>query len=102
MDFQDTDVPADASIRLDDMPEISRRFRLQFERAQSAWVLLYPEGMVRLSESAGEIMKRIDGATRVGMLIRELEAAFPGAALRQDVLDFLAVARERGWIHDRQ
>jgi pyrroloquinoline quinone biosynthesis protein D len=83
---------------LDAVPAISSRFRLQFERAQSAWVLLYPEGMVKLSGSAGEIMKRIDGAKDVDALIGELEAMFPGAELRQDVLDFLKVAHERGWI----
>jgi hypothetical protein len=42
MDFQDTDVPAEASVRLDDVPRIARRFRLQFERAQSARLLLCP------------------------------------------------------------
>ena len=82
------------------VPQITRHFRLQFEQAQSAWVLLYPEGMVKLSPSAGEIMRRIDGETGVAMLIRDLEATFPGAELRQDVLDFLSVAHERGWIRD--
>ena len=34
------------SIKLPECPRLSRRFRLQFEEAQSRWVLLYPEGMV--------------------------------------------------------
>ena len=84
--------------QLEDAPRIARQFRLQYEQVQSAWVLLYPEGMVKLSGSAGEIMKRIDGRRTVDGLIRDLEAAFPGAALRQDVLDFMQVAHERGWI----
>jgi pyrroloquinoline quinone biosynthesis protein D len=84
--------------QLDDAPRISGQFRLQYEQVQSAWVLLYPEGMVKLSGSAGEIMKRIDGRTTVEALIRDLEATFPGAALHQDVLDFMQVAHERGWI----
>ena len=89
---------ADATLRLDDAPRICARFRLQYEPAQSAWVLLYPEGMVKLSASAGEIMKRIDGRLTVDGLIRDLEAAYPGAALRQDVLDFMEAAHGRGWI----
>jgi pyrroloquinoline quinone biosynthesis protein D len=101
MDFLESNVLPEAKIGLDDVPEISRHFRLQFEQAQSAWVLLYPEGMVKLSESAGEIMQRIDGKTAVAMLIRDLETTFPGAELHQDVLGFLNVAHERGWIHDR-
>ena len=91
-------VSAEAAIRLDAVPAMARRFRLQFEQAQSAWVLLYPEGMVKLSQSAGEIMKRVDGKMTVDALIRSLEEAFPGADLRQDVLNFLKVADERGWI----
>ncbi len=82
----------------DAVPEIGRHLRLQFEPAQTAWVLLYPEGMIRLSGSAGEIMRRIDGRTSVERLIRNLEAAFSGAALEHDVLEFLEIAHERGWI----
>jgi len=93
-------VSSESVPHLEDVPRISARFRLQYEQAQSAWVLLYPEGMVKLSASAAEIMKRIDGARTVEALIRDLEAAFPGAALRQDVLDFLRIAHERGWIAD--
>jgi len=89
-------------IGLDDVPEISRHFRLQFEQAQSAWVLLYPEGMVKLSASAGEIMKRIDGGIGVERLIHDLETTFPGADLRQDVLEFLNAAHQRGWIRGRR
>ena len=85
-------------MRLEDAPRISGRFRLQYESAQAAWVLLYPEGMVKLSGSAAEILKRIDGRTSVDGIIRDLEAAFPGTALRQDVVDFIQEAHERGWI----
>jgi pyrroloquinoline quinone biosynthesis protein D len=85
-------------MRLEDAPRLSGHFRLQYEPAQSAWVLLYPEGMVKLSGSAAEILKRVDGRTSVDGIIRDLEAAFPGAALRQDVLDFIQEAHERGWI----
>jgi pyrroloquinoline quinone biosynthesis protein D len=93
---------ADPMLRLEDAPRISGKFRLQYEPAQAAWVLLYPEGMVKLSGSAGEIMKRIDGRSTVDGLIRDLEAAFPGVPLRQDVLDFIKEAHERGWITAEQ
>ena len=89
---------ADPILRPEDAPRISARFRLQYEPAQAAWVLLYPEGMVKLSGTAGEIMKRIDGRLTVDGLIRDLEAAYPGAALRNDVLEFIEVAHGRGWI----
>ena len=80
------------------VPEVARGYRLQYEQAQSAWVLLYPEGMVRLSESAAEIVKRVDGSRSVDALIGDLERAYPGVDLRQDVIDFLESARGSGWI----
>jgi pyrroloquinoline quinone biosynthesis protein D len=80
------------------VPRLRRHFRLQWEEAQQAFVLLYPEGMVKLSGSAGEIMKRVDGMVSVDGIVANLEGAFPGADLRNDVLEFFEVARERGWI----
>ncbi|GIX29258.1 MAG: coenzyme PQQ synthesis protein D [Burkholderiales bacterium] len=85
-------------LALEDVPQLTRHFRLQWEEAQQAWVLLYPEGMVRLSPSAAEIMRRVDGATTVAEIVADLERAYPGADLRRDVMEFLEVAHERGWI----
>ena len=93
---------AETAIHSADVPALSRLFRLQFEEAQSAWVLLYPEGMVRLSSSAGEIIKRLDGAANVDALIADLESTFAGADLRSDVLQFLEEALGRGWITTRR
>jgi pyrroloquinoline quinone biosynthesis protein D len=81
--------------------EISRRFRFQWEEAQAAYVLLYPEGMVKLGQSAGEILKRVDGVAAVSEIVADLERAFPGADLRQDVTDFLEHAVDKGWIRAR-
>jgi pyrroloquinoline quinone biosynthesis protein D len=79
-------------------PKIAKLFKLQWEEAQQSWVLLYPEGMVKLNTSAGEIMARIDGATSVAELVRALELKFSTTGLLADVLDFLAIAQGRGWI----
>ena len=38
------------------IPRIGHGFRLQWEPAQESHVLLYPEGMVKLNQSAGEIL----------------------------------------------
>lgn len=85
-------VPHDVPLRLD------RQYRLQWEPSQECYVLLFPEGMVKLQGGAGEIMKRIDGNTTLEQLLGALQAAFPGADLRQDVLEFVAVAHDKGWI----
>ena len=83
-------------------PAVARGFRLQWEAAQNAHVLLYPEGMIKLSGSAGEIMKCVDGKTTAAGIVEKLEQAFPGNDLRQDVMDFLEVAHGRGWIRAKQ
>jgi pyrroloquinoline quinone biosynthesis protein D len=82
----------------EDILVIPPRFRLQWEPAQNAEVLLYPEGMVKLSDSAAQILKRVDGTASVSAIIDDLERAFPGTELSADVLEFLNVACERGWI----
>ncbi len=92
----------ETSLGLDDVMELGRQFRLQWEQVQQAYVLLYPEGMVKLSQSAGEILKRVDGKLPIADVVKNLEQTFPGADLRQDVLNFLEVAYEHGWIHPKQ
>ena len=82
----------------DSVFELARYYRFQWEQAQQAYVLLYPEGMVKLGTSAGEILKRVDGVSPVSAIVADLERAFPGADLRRDVTEFLAHAGERGWI----
>jgi pyrroloquinoline quinone biosynthesis protein D len=85
-------LPEDKALRF------ARQYKLQWEKAQDAWVLLYPEGLVTLTESAGEILKRVDGQRNAADIISSLQAAFPGADLQQDVIDFLEHAHDKGWI----
>lgn len=79
-------------------PRIGRLFRFQWEPAQQAHVLLYPEGMVKLNRSAGEILARCDGTRSVAEIVAELEAAFQASSLAADVEAFLRLAEERSWI----
>lgn len=79
-------------------PRVSRRFRLQYEQAQKAWVLLYPEGMVKLNTSAGEILQRCDGERTVAQIVALLEEAFDASDLEGDVLGFLAIALQQHWV----
>ena len=79
-------------------PNLSRRFRLQFEEAQSRWVLLYPEGMVQLNDSAAEILKRCDGVRSLEAIVDELETAFDTQDLKPQVISLLEEGQRRGWI----
>ncbi|MEJ0036723.1 MAG: pyrroloquinoline quinone biosynthesis peptide chaperone PqqD [Gammaproteobacteria bacterium] len=82
-------------------PAIARGFRLQWEPAQNAHVLLYPEGMVKLNGSAGEILKRCDGSRDVDAIVDDLERAFDATGLAKDVTAFISMALERKWIELR-
>ena len=83
---------------LQSTPALSAMYRLQWEEVQQAWVLLYPEGMVKLNGSAGEIIKRLDGKKNVVALIAELEKDFEATGLQNDVLSFLDIAKQQGWV----
>jgi len=86
------------TIAADACPRVSKRFRLQWEDAQQSWVLLYPEGMVKLNQSAGEIIKRCDGSRTVATIVEDLEQAFGASGLAAEVSGFLDVARRQQWI----
>jgi len=57
---------------------IGRGFRLQWEAAQNAYVLLFPEGMIKLNGSAGEIMKAMHGRNRALPRSRPISSARSG------------------------
>jgi pyrroloquinoline quinone biosynthesis protein D len=82
-------------------PAIAHGMRLQWEPAQEAHVLLYPEGMVKLNGSAGAIMSRCDGARTVADIVADLERAYGVSGLAGDVRAFVALALERRWLELR-
>lgn len=81
------------------IPGFNPMFRLQWEKAQDSYVLLYPEGMIKLNPSAGEILARVDGQRSEAEITAALQQAFPDAeSLAGDVREFMEVAREQNWI----
>jgi len=82
----------------EDKPRVATGFRLQWEAAQDCHVLLYPEGMVKLNQSAGEILTRCTGEQTVTELVANLEAAFNTSGLLDDVRAFLQMARQQKWV----
>ena len=60
-------------------------------------MLLFPEGMIKLNRSGGEILRRCDGNATQGALIAELKSAF-AQDVGDDVRAFLTLATEKGWV----
>ena len=83
------------------IPRIARLYRFQWEPAQEAFVLLFPEGMVKLNDTAGEILRRCNGEHTAAEIVADLERAFNSSDIGPDVDAFLAEATESGWIEWR-
>ena len=77
-------------------PSLAKGVRLQIDSTTVKNVLLYPEGIVELNETAHDILCRCDGRT-LGEIIRELAEEYEAdcAALAADVRESLADLQER-------
>jgi pyrroloquinoline quinone biosynthesis protein D len=90
-------------IKSDDVFGLARHFRFQWEEAQGGYVLLFPEGMVKLNGGAGEVIKRVDGQKTVGEIIAECKLTFPDVPdLDADVMSMLALALGKAWITKKE
>ncbi|MDO7911656.1 pyrroloquinoline quinone biosynthesis peptide chaperone PqqD [Pseudomonas monteilii] len=74
-------------------------YRFQYEPAQQGHVLLYPEGMIKLNESAALIGGLIDGQRSVAAIIATLAEQFADVPeLADDIEQFMEVAHAEHWI----
>ncbi|WP_051221471.1 pyrroloquinoline quinone biosynthesis peptide chaperone PqqD [Neptunomonas japonica] len=81
------------------IPVLESMFRFQWEEAQQCYVLLYPEGMVKLNGPAGEILSLVDGKRNLVDIIGLLVDKYPQAEdLDKDVVVFIDDALEQNWI----
>lgn len=84
--------------------EINPTFLFRWEETQDAFVLLYPEGVVKLNETAAAILKRCDGEATVADIVTDLTRRFGGAesaangTIETGVHKFLEVSHAKGWI----
>jgi len=85
------------------IPAFRRGYRLQWEPAQDSHVVLYPEGMAKLNETATAILELVTGKQDVAAIIATLNARFPEAGgVDDDVKAFLQSAIEQKWIQCRE
>ena len=77
---------------------INPNFQFQWEEKQDCYVLLYPEGMVQLNQSAGEILNLCDGSSNIEKINKTLCEKFEVEDLTKDITVFLIEAKNRDWI----
>jgi pyrroloquinoline quinone biosynthesis protein D len=77
-------------------PRLAKGVRLQTDSTTGKNVLLFPEGIVELNETAHEILSRCDGRT-LSEIVRELAEDYDAdvAALAADVRETLAGLQQR-------
>ena len=78
-------------------PALAARVRLQVDPITAEPVLLYPEGLLTLNETAHEVVARCDGIATIEKIIAALcsEYEVSDDTLRADVLDCLVQLRGR-------
>ena len=86
----------------DTRPRLSPHYVFRWEASQDAFIMLYPEGLIKLNPSAGEILKRCNGHCSVSAIIADLQATFPGtdAEIADHARAFLGIAHSKGWLRD--
>ena len=80
---------------------ITHGYRLQWEEAQNMFVLLYPEGLIELNQSSAEILQVCDGTKKLADIIHVLETKFETTGLESDIVNFLTIALDNGWLTQR-
>ncbi len=86
-------------INLTDVYTIAHHHRFQWEDAQGCFVILFPEGMVKLNGGAGEVLNQVDGKRSVADIVAILKAKFPDAPdLEQDIIGMIELALEKAWL----
>ncbi|MSP87074.1 MAG: pyrroloquinoline quinone biosynthesis peptide chaperone PqqD [Methylotenera sp.] len=89
----------DMNIQHSDIYALALHHRFQWEEAQQNYVILFPEGMVKLHGGAGEILKRLDGKVTVSDVITDLQATFPDAVnIETDIIGMFELAVSKGWL----
>lgn len=89
---------AEHPLNLDDALELNPTHHFRWEEPQRAHVLLYPEGIVKLNETAAAIIEAATGARSVRAAVADIAARYGRDDLEPKIIAFLEDARAKGWI----
>ena len=79
--------------------KIAAHHRFQWEKAQDCYVILFPEGMVKLNGSAGEVLNLVNGEVDVKSITEILSKKFSDVPnIAKDIEGMIELALEKTWI----
>jgi pyrroloquinoline quinone biosynthesis protein D len=87
------------TVETKDIYKIAPHHRFQWEKAQDCYVILFPEGMVKLNGSAGEVLNLVNGESTVESITEVLSKKFIDAPnIDKDIEGMIELALEKAWI----
>jgi pyrroloquinoline quinone biosynthesis protein D len=87
------------TIETKDIYKIAAHHRFQWEKAQDCYVILFPEGMVKLNGSAGEVLNLVNGESTVELITDTLFKKFPDVQnISKDIIGMIELALDKAWI----
>lgn len=87
------------TIKPEDIYKIAPHHRFQWEKAQDCYVILFPEGMVKLNGGAGEVLNLVNDNLSVEKITEALTKKFPDAdCIDKDIIGMIEMALEKAWI----
>jgi pyrroloquinoline quinone biosynthesis protein D len=81
-------------------PRLVDGVRLQYDDVREEYLLLVPEGAVRLNETAAQVLELCDGRRSLEEIATSLSQRYSGADVTDDVRDLLGGMGERGLVVD--
>jgi pyrroloquinoline quinone biosynthesis protein D len=81
-------------------PRLVTGARLQYDEVREEHMLLVPEGVVRLNQTAAAVLELCDGERSLDEIVGTLSARYDGADLREDVHGLVDGMTQRGLIVD--
>ena len=78
------------------VPRIAPKARLHWDEVRSRHVLLYPEGLVALNETAAAILQLCDGERDVEHIVATLKFSYRAEGIERDVIALLQGLAAKG------
>jgi len=85
------------TVAADNIIEIDPMYLFRWEEPQQAYVMLYPEGVIKVNDTGAAILKLCDGINTVAELVSELNDIYT-TDVTDSIYKFLEVAHAKGWI----
>ena len=80
------------------VPRLAAKARLQWDNVRARHVLLYPEGVVTLNDTAAEILRMCDGDHAVRNIVASLKLRYRAEGIERDVTTLLEGLAAKGLV----